>query len=197
MVGADICGFNGNTTAALCQRWMELGAFYPFARNHNTDDAIDQDPVALGPAVVEASRKALTARYRLLPFLYTLFWHAHVEGTPVARPLFMEFPLDRQTLSIDTQFLWGSALMIVPVLTEATDKVEAYLPGGLWYDFYDLQLASKGNRWTVLAAPLDTIPLLLRGKTVPVPFEAFRRVFQKHFIFSIQAGTLFRRSHLG
>ena len=163
LVGADICGFNGNTTAALCQRWMELGAFYPFSRNHNTDDGIDQDPVALGPAVVEASRKALMVRYTLLPYLYTLFWHAHAHGHTVARPLFFEFPSDRQTYTIDTQFLWGGGLMIAPVLTESTEMIEVYLPRSLWYDYYNLMLISVGGKWTWLPATLDTIPVLLRG----------------------------------
>lgn len=107
LMGADICGFNENTTASLCNRWMQLGAFYPFSRNHNTDDGIvsvdikkklskdkcvfqPQDPVALGPDVVASSKKALTARYTLLPYLYTLFWSAHVHGETVARPLFFE-----------------------------------------------------------------------------------------------------------
>lgn len=150
---------------------MELGAFYPFSRNHNTDDAIDQDPVALGEEVVKASKKALLIRYMLLPYLYTLFWHANSRGATVARPLFFEFPFDRQTYSIDTQFMWGSGLMIAPVLTEDTLKINAYLPRGLWYDFYSFRKIASQGRWVILDAPLDTIPLLLRGGSV-IPTQA-------------------------
>ncbi|XP_057662919.1 lysosomal alpha-glucosidase-like [Diorhabda carinulata] len=171
LMGADICGFNGNTTAPLCNRWMQLGAFYPFSRNHNTDDGIDQDPVALGKQVIASSVKALTARYYLLPYLYTLFHKAHVNGETVARPLFFEFPEDVNTYGIDTQFLWGSALMIIPVLQDSDVTVTAYIPKGTWYDFYNLEGSySKGEKFT-LDAPLDTIPLLIRGGCI-VPLQA-------------------------
>jgi len=163
MVGADICGFNENTTQKLCQRWMELGAFYGFARNHNDKMAIDQDPVALGPDVVVASLKAFYTRYQLLPYLYTLFYQAHVSGSTVARPLFFEFPKDRRTYTIDTQFLWGSALMILPVLEEDVTTIYPYFPSGIWYLLPSTRtIRSLGSHFRV-DSPLDTITLALRG----------------------------------
>lgn len=163
MMGADICGFNGNTTEALCNRWSQLGAFYPFSRNHNTDDGIPQDPVSLGPDVTASAKKALTTRYSLLPYLYTLFWAAHVNGDTVARPLFFEYIGDTKTYAIDDQFLWGAGLMIVPVLYENRMWVNPYLPRGYWYDYYSHQrIESNGTRFNI-SAPLDTIPLIIRG----------------------------------
>lgn len=70
----------------------------------------------MGDLVVASTKKALAVRYALLPYLYTLFFRAHVDGDTVARPLFFEFFSDKETFAIDTQFLWGSAVMIVPVL---------------------------------------------------------------------------------
>jgi lysosomal alpha-glucosidase len=82
------------------------------------------------------------------------------------RPLFFEFPLDVQTYNIDEQFLWGSALMIVPVLEEGKTDVSAYLPDALWYDFYTLaSVPARGTHHT-LSAPLDTIPLLIQGGSI-------------------------------
>eukprot|EP00731_Ephydatia_muelleri_P000495 Em0001g495a len=135
LVGADICGFNGNTTQELCTRWQQLGAFYPFSRNHNSLDSIDQDPAVFDDASVNAIRNASLMRYQLLPYLYTLFYFAHTIGSTVARPLFFEFPTDRNTWDIDTQFMWGSSILISPVLTENATSVEVYFPHGQWFDF--------------------------------------------------------------
>ncbi|GBM96247.1 Maltase-glucoamylase, intestinal, partial [Araneus ventricosus] len=99
-IGADVCGFNGETTAELCTRWMQLGAFYPFYRNHNGMGEKAQDPVALGADVAAASKRAVERRYALNPYLYTLFYHAHVDGSTVVRPLFHEYSLKNITLYV-------------------------------------------------------------------------------------------------
>ncbi|CAG0918268.1 unnamed protein product [Notodromas monacha] len=162
LVGADICGFNGNTTVNLCKRWSELGAFYPFSRNHNSEGNVDQDPAALGPDVVRSARTSLRLRYRLLPYLYTLFWKAHSLGQAVVRPLFFEFPEDEETYKIDNCFFWGAGLLIAPVLNEY-DESYNYLPAGLWYKLSDGAIINSTGAIYTLKPPRGAPTLLVRG----------------------------------
>ncbi|XP_045876122.1 putative maltase-glucoamylase-like protein FLJ16351 isoform X2 [Meles meles] len=161
--GADICGFFGNAEYEMCVRWMQLGAFYPFSRNHNTIGTRRQDPVAWNSTFEMFSRKVLQTRYTLLPYLYTLMHKAHVEGSTVVRPLFHEFTNDNKTWDIDHQFMLGPALLISPVLESNTFAIHAYFPRAHWYDYSTESGSVSTGEWQILDAPLDHINLHIRG----------------------------------
>ncbi|XP_043091754.1 LOW QUALITY PROTEIN: lysosomal alpha-glucosidase [Puntigrus tetrazona] len=168
LVGADVCGFGGDTTEELCVRWTQLGAFYPFMRNHNDRPNAPQEPYVFSQQAQDAMRTAIRLRYSLLPFLYTLFHHTHSSGSTVARPLFLEFPTDPDCQSIDGQFLWGSSLLISPVLEERALEVTAYLPPGTWYSLHDGEAYHSKGQYVLLPAPLDTINVHVReGSIIP------------------------------
>lgn len=168
LIGADICGFSGSTTEELCIRWTQLGAFYPFARNHNSNNEMAQDPTSFSSSGRNAMKNALLIRYSLLPFLYTLFHKSHLRGETVVRPLFFEFPQDLTTYAIDRQFLWGRSLLVTPVLDPGVDFVTGYFPKGVWYDYYTGTAMSSKGESKKLAAPLDKINIYLReGAIIP------------------------------
>ncbi|XP_018611814.2 lysosomal alpha-glucosidase [Scleropages formosus] len=168
LVGADVCGFGGDTTEELCVRWTQLGAFYPFMRNHNDKPNASQEPFVFSPQAQDAMRRAILLRYSLLPLLYTLFHHAHVSASTVARPLFLEFPSDPNCQTIDRQFLWGDSLLISPVLEQGMTELAAYLPPGIWYSLHNGQPYYSKGQYLLLPAPLDTINVHLRaGHIIP------------------------------
>jgi len=167
-IGADICGFLGDTTEELCARWIEVGAFYPFSRNHNTLGAAPQE-LYLWPSVTAAAKYALGIRYQILPYMYTLFYQAHTQGETVARSLWLNFPSDKDTFEIDAQFMLGSALLISPVLDPGATEVTAYFPQGLWYDFTSHELAvdaSVSAQERTLVTPLTSVNVHILGGTV-------------------------------
>uniref|UniRef100_A0A8C1UIE8 alpha-glucosidase n=1 Tax=Cyprinus carpio TaxID=7962 RepID=A0A8C1UIE8_CYPCA len=167
-IGADICGFFDDSPEELCRRWMQVGAFYPFSRNHNAQGYKDQDPASYGAdsLLVKTSKHYLNIRYTLLPYLYTLFYKAHVNGETVLRPMMHEFYSDSETWGVHSQFLWGAHLLITPVLDPGVENVEAYIPDAIWYDFEKEERITDRKEKVNLNLPADKLGLHLRGGAI-------------------------------
>ena len=131
MVGSDICGFNQDTNEELCARWYQVGAFYPFSRNHNVDNARDQEPYSFGKMLMDTARESLKTRYALLKHMYTVMVLKKGKGS-FFRPLNFEFPLDENVYedeTIETQFLIGRGLMVAPIVYTRVNERKVYFPG--------------------------------------------------------------------
>jgi alpha-D-xyloside xylohydrolase len=175
MIGADICGFIGATTEELCTRWIEVGAFSPFSRDHNEYGAPPQE-LYRWDSVAEASRIVLGLRYRLLPHLYTLMYNAHSHGRTVHNALWMHFSFDTTTLTeTDGQYMWAGGLLFTPVLTEGALSVRGYFPQSLWYSLLDDSMidASDGGKFVELDTPLLSTNVHARaGQVIPMQDSA-------------------------
>ncbi len=132
--GPDIGGFAGNGDGALFARWMGIGALLPFARGHAAKGTVDKEPWAFGPEVEAVCRRALERRYRLLPYLYTVFHEASTTGLPVARPLFFADPADPALRDVDDAFLLGGDLLVA-ARTVPGDGPRAAAPAHGWRRF--------------------------------------------------------------
>ncbi|KAJ1679755.1 glucosidase II, partial [Spiromyces aspiralis] len=115
-VGADVGGFFGDPDEELFTRWYQLGAWNPFFRGHAHIDARRREPWLKGEPYTGIIRDAILLRYRLLPYWYTLFRHSSVAGTPLLRPMWVEFPDQEDKFAEQVHFMVGSAIMVRPVI---------------------------------------------------------------------------------
>jgi alpha-glucosidase len=125
--GPDIGGYEEITTPELFGNWIALGAFYPFARAHKATGKPNHEPWEFGPKIEAVARTALERRYRLLPYLYTLFLDASVNGIPIMRPVFFADPGDPALRQEEQAFLLGEDLLVVPRWAK-----NAQMPRGIW-----------------------------------------------------------------
>jgi alpha 1,3-glucosidase len=162
--GADVGGFFGNPDKELLTRWYQTGIFYPFMRAHAHIDTRRREPYLAGAPYTDIITQAIRLRYALLPAWYTAFHESHVSGAPIIRPHYYVFPGDEKGFPIDDQFFVGSTgLLAKPVTTPDTKQQKIYLADHeRYYDYFDFWTYQGPSEVTV-HAPLDVIPLLMRG----------------------------------
>ena len=151
--GPDIGGFCENSNGQLVAEWTALGVYFPFVRNHNTKGTVAQEPWAFTQEVLDACRTAINRRYRLMPYIYTLFREASTTGMPVMRPLFMADSKDLNLRSEDCSFLLGGDLMIRPQWAEHTA-----MPQQEW-QCLELEEATDSYQCELRQRPGSVIPL--------------------------------------
>ncbi len=115
-----------------------------------------------------ACRDYARLRYRLFPYNYSLAWQAHSHGTPLMRPLVVEFPSDPNVVDMTSEFMWGPTLLVAPVTRGGAMHWPVYLPSGTWYDFWTHQDVA-GDRWIEAAASLERMPMFVRRGAI-IPF---------------------------
>lgn len=179
----DIGGFHGGDPQdpefrELVVRWFEYGAFCPLLRLHG--DRLPRSPVttemtggpneiwSFGDEAYEHIRDVLALRERIRPYLQVQMRRAHEDGLPPMRPLFVDFPDDSASWSIDDQFMLGPDLLVAPILEAGARQRDVYLPPGEWRDAWT-GARCHGDVVICAEAPLERIPVFVRGDAeVPV-----------------------------
>ncbi len=146
-------------------RWLQDSTFTPLMRVHGYQT--DTEPWRYGERVETETRRWLSLRYRLMPYLYSEAARVSFAGSTLMRPLVLDFPHDARALDQNYEFMFGPALLVAPVLAPGVDRWDVYLPEnpGGWFDFWTGEHAA-GGRTISVAAPLERIPLQVRAGSI-------------------------------
>jgi alpha-D-xyloside xylohydrolase len=161
----DIGGFEGTPDSGVFKRWTAFGLLSSHSRFHGSQSY--RVPWAFDEEAVEVTRLFTKLKLRLMPYLYAAGLEATATGTPVLRPMQLEFPDDPATEYLDRQYMLGADLLVAPVFS-VDGTVEFYLPKGSWTNFFTGETVVGGG-WRRERHGFDSLPLYVRdGAVIPV-----------------------------
>ncbi|XP_052767402.1 neutral alpha-glucosidase AB-like isoform X1 [Mya arenaria] len=165
--GADVGGFFKNPDTELLTRWYQAGAFQPFFRAHAHLDTKRREPYLQPEENMQIIRDVIRARYSYLPLWYTLFYEGEQRGAPPMRPLWVEYPTDKDTFNMDDEYLIGTSLLVKPITEPGQTGTQVYFPGKdqVWYDIASYK-SYQGGQSTYIEAPLSKIPVFQKGGSI-------------------------------
>jgi alpha-D-xyloside xylohydrolase len=162
----------------LYTRWIQFGAFCPMMRSHGTDAPREIYQFGKkGDRVYDAIEKAINLRYSLLPYIYSISWDVTANQSTMMRALVMDFPMDKQALDINDQYMFGKSILVCPVTDPMYSKDteedfttiksrELNLPQGAdWIDFWTGDKYTGGQK-VKKETPIDIIPLFVKAGSI-------------------------------
>ena len=169
-VHSDAGGFaGGEGDGELYVRWLQFAAFTPIFRPHGTA-LYEKDTAAFSfpseAALVDTpyrshAKKAVDTRYAFLPHNYSLAYQQTRWGRPLMAPLYYHFPDDTVTARIQDQYMWGSDVLVAPIIEKGKATRSYYLPAGSWYHVEQRKFI-QGPVWRTDSFSLAQLPLFYR-----------------------------------
>lgn len=148
-------------------RWIEAAVFLPMMRVHGYMS--QTEPWRYGEKTERIFTDNIRLRYKLLPYIYSEAARVTFNGSTLMRPLVMDFADDATALKHDTEFMFGSSILVAPVTMPRVSTWEVYLPKGCdWCDFWTNKVY-KGGQTVNVSVTLDHIPVFVKcGSIIPM-----------------------------
>ena len=186
--GSDICGFMDNANQNLCVRWYNLGVFYPFSRNHNFFNTINQYPWSFGQDdKMNIIKKDINYRYSLLRYMYSQFFLISLnEKGSFFKPLMFEFPEDKASYEdIESKIMFGESFLLCTFYGASESVRKFILPNSNFNEYpsgKSIIDSGKEDNIIELSGKLDKLYLFLRGGSI-VPSQ---NTFDKFILNSLK-----------
>ena len=158
----DMGGFVQSTPEGLYRRWLPFGFLTSHTRAHG---APPTEPWLYGESFTDAFRASAEMKYKLMPYVVKEAQKCVQTGLPMVRALLLEYPDDPAAWTIDDEYLFGSDILVAPMMTEGTDR-SVYLPEGKWVDYQTKKTYSGGWR-TIAPGSIPCVILVRKGAVIP------------------------------
>lgn len=174
-LGHDVGGFAGDKPEPeLFVRWVQNGVMHPRFTIHSWNDDKTVNEPWMYPEVTHIIRDTIKLRYKLMPYIYNIFWQSHKDLEPMLRPTFLDHENDVNTYAETDDYLFGKDLLVTSVVEKGQREREVYLPqnNAGWYDFYTEEYYQP-HQTIKVDTPLERIPLFVKaGAIIPMSERA-------------------------
>ena len=146
----------------------------------DTDKNVKGELLSNASELEQIAKKMIDIRMSLLPYIYAAYAKYHFDGTPVFRPLVMDYPNDQHTWKMDDEYMMGESILCAPFIDSSSVR-NVYFPAGNWYDFNNNK-KYQGDSTYQISMGLNDIPMFVKDNTIlplakPLQFIADSSVF--------------------